>query len=108
MKNKTKYDNFYFCRSGEIMYRVWNREYSLIKVLWTPYRLCPHVVVVVELDRFSDIWGYASRATHACQAQNDIPDQGDTEIYAVHRWSRFISETCLLIRRDCASESRTA
>ena len=23
-----------------------------------PCRLCPHVVVVVGLERFSDLWGY--------------------------------------------------
>ena len=32
----------------------------------------------------------------------------DTGVYAVHRRSRFTSGTCVLIRRDCASEPETA
>ena len=40
-----------------------------------PWRLCPHVVVEVGLDRFSDLWGYAGRATYACQAQSETPNQ---------------------------------
>ena len=40
-----------------------------------PCRLCPHVVIVLGLERLSDLWGYAGRATHAWRAQSERPDQ---------------------------------
>ena len=39
-----------------------------------PCRLCLHVVAVVGLEHFSDLWGCAGRATRAWQAQNEISD----------------------------------
>ena len=73
-----------------------------------PCRLCPYVIVVVGLDRFSDLWGYASRATHARQTQSEIPDQVGQGVYAVHEGSRFTFGTRLLTRCDCASDPVTA
>ena len=49
---------------------------TLLQQEYDPGRLCLHVVVVVGLQRFSDLWGYASRATHACQTQSETPTQG--------------------------------
>ena len=69
-----------------------------------PYRLCPHVVVVVGLERVSDLWGYAGRAMPKVRDQT----KSDMRVYAMRGGSRFTSGTRLLIKRDCASEPETA
>ena len=33
------------------------------------------IVVVAGHERLSDVWGYAGRATYACQVQSERPDQ---------------------------------
>ena len=48
-----------------------------------PYRVCPHVVVVVGFVCFNDLWGYVGRATHARQTFKDpgfTPCAGEGEV----------------------------
>ena len=70
----------------------------------------PHIVVVVGLECFSDLWGYAGRAIHAWLDRIKVRFQNkkDTWVHAVRGGSRFTSGTRLVIRRDCACESATA
>ena len=69
-------------------------------------QLCPHVVIVVGLDRFSDPWGYAGRAMPDRPKVRDQTKR-DMGVYAVHGRSRFTSGTRPLIRRDCTSDPAT-
>ena len=72
------------------------------------YRLCPHVVVVVGLECFDDIWCYAGNPLVPDGPKVRLPTKRDTGVYAVRGWSRFAFETLLLIRRAFTSEPVTA
>ena len=65
-----------------------------IPVTWLreelPCRLCLHVFVLVGLERFSHLWGYAVR--HACLTGSKWDSRlRDTGVYAVCGKSRFAS-----------------
>ena len=72
-----------------------------------PCRLCPHVVIVVGLERFSGLWGYAGRVTHTWPKVRDQIKR-DTGVYTVRGGSMFTSGTRLINRRGRASEPMTA
>ena len=67
----------------------------------------PHVVVMVGLERFDDLWGYAVEPLMLDRPKM-ISDQAGPGVYAVRGWLRFASGTRLLIRRDCTREPGTA
>ena len=71
-----------------------------------PCQQCPHVVVVVGLECFSDLLGYAVEPLVSdCEI---LKAKRHTGVYAGRVWSRFASGTRLLIRRACVSEPATA
>ena len=46
-------------RSFYLYIKINNLNAKLKATIDTPCRLCPHVIIVVGLDRFDDVWGYA-------------------------------------------------
>ena len=65
------------------------------------------VVVVVVLERFSDLWGYAVEPLMPTRSKVRFQTKRGMGVYPVHGRSRFASGTRLLIRRDCTSEPVT-
>ena len=70
-------------------------------------RLCPHVVVVVRLEHFNDLRGYAVESVMPDRSKVRFQTKRDSGVYAMGG-SRFISGTRLLIKSDCACEPVTA
>ena len=70
--------------------------------------LCTHVVVVVGLVCFDDLWGYAVEPLMRDRPKVRSQTKRDTGVYA-SRCGRlwFASGTSLLIRRACASDPET-
>ena len=69
--------------------------------------MCHHVVVVVGLECFNDLWGYAVEPLMSDRSKVRFHTKRDTGVYAVRGWSRFASGTRLFIRRDCVSKHAT-
>ena len=62
---------------------------------------------MVGLVRFDNLWGYAVEPLIPDRPKVRFHTKRNTGVYAVGGWSRFAYETRLLIRRACASQSRT-
>ena len=61
------------------------------KKLKLPWRLCPHVVVVMGFERFNDLSGYTVEPLMPDRSKVRFQTKGDTGVYAVRGWSRFAS-----------------
>ena len=64
-------------------------------------RLCPHVVVVVGCEHFSDLWGYAVEPLMRDRPKVRFRTKRDTGVNAVRE---VASRTRLLIRRGVTPE----
>ena len=73
-----------------------------------PYRLCPHVAVVLGLVCVNDPWGYAVETLMPDRSKMRRQTKRDTGVYAASGPWRFTSRTPLFIRRACASEPANA
>ena len=84
---------------------------TILFFYWLPTnshcRRCPHVVVTVGLEHFSDLWGYEVEPLMPDKPKVRDQTKRNTEVYAVRSGtSRYTSETRLLIRRDCTVNQR--
>ena len=78
------------------IYKLINKFYFLILISTPPIVAAdrvPHVVVVVGLAYFDDLWGYAGRVTHTWHVQRDNQTARDLKFTRIARKGevRFLS-----------------
>ena len=70
---------------------------NLCHHVFSPCRLCPHVVVVVGLVCFEDPWSYAVEPLIPDRPKVRFQNKRDTEVNAVCGQMGFATGTCLLM-----------